>query len=271
MPEYIWPNIRALLKNALSDDDLDEFCFDYFRSVHQSFTAGMSRVRKIQLLIEHSRSRASIDTLLAHVQEVNPAMYARHQPYIASPLPQLEDEQLPSGARPTPNENLREKWLTRIGQALKVPTYQSSIIIWVLLAVALIIIWFFWSNVSTLLFSRSIPVNNLTDTSVRFTVTHKDHSEQEFPPAGILTLLPGDGVVIEVNVAIDRPPSPSTFTYEYFAPKGNIATGSSSTPMASYVAPERPVSDVITVLITDQQTDNQILRSLNVVVRGNSP
>lgn len=67
--------IRDLLVVALSDEELNELCFDSFRSVHDTFSAGQTRTAKIQLLVEYCDRHNEIPHLLALIKQYNPAKY----------------------------------------------------------------------------------------------------------------------------------------------------------------------------------------------------
>jgi hypothetical protein len=67
--------VRELLNVALSDEELETFCFDHFRTVHDKFAGDMSRSRKIQLLVEHCTRHDQFDELLNQVIIINPTQY----------------------------------------------------------------------------------------------------------------------------------------------------------------------------------------------------
>lgn len=64
--------IRKLLQNALSEEEFMSLCYDYFRPVYDQFSTGMSRLQKIQRLLEYCERQDKFDDLLAHVREYNP-------------------------------------------------------------------------------------------------------------------------------------------------------------------------------------------------------
>ncbi|MCB0196690.1 MAG: toll/interleukin-1 receptor domain-containing protein [Anaerolineae bacterium] len=67
--------IRKLLQSALSDEDFNMLCYDYFRPVYDQFSTGMSRLQKTQRLIEYCERQGQLDTLLAEVEKINPSQY----------------------------------------------------------------------------------------------------------------------------------------------------------------------------------------------------
>ena len=64
---YDTAEIRELLKAKFDDEDLTIFCYDHFRPVHEKFASGMSRLWKIQLLIDYCERYGQIDELLTQV------------------------------------------------------------------------------------------------------------------------------------------------------------------------------------------------------------
>jgi len=110
---------------------------------------------------------------------------------------------------------------------------------------------------------------HLADARVSFTITLSGDGKREVPAGGTLTLAPGDKVLIELSVTVGTSPFPRDLTYRYFAPGGSIPEELTG-PSASYVVPEQPGSDAITVQITDPATGDSILRSINVVVSEGS-
>jgi hypothetical protein len=53
MADYNLTNIRTLLTAAFTDEEFDQFYYEHFGPVYESFSSGMSRTRKIQGLIEY--------------------------------------------------------------------------------------------------------------------------------------------------------------------------------------------------------------------------
>ncbi len=72
-------DLRALLNDAFSDEELTTLCFDHFRAVYDNFSAGMSKSQKIQRLLEHCFRRHEVQALVILVERANPAQYRRHQ------------------------------------------------------------------------------------------------------------------------------------------------------------------------------------------------
>lgn len=74
--------IRKLLFEACTDEELTILCYDYFRPVHDQFTAGMSRRWKIYLLLDYCEKQGQLDELLNRIQEINPNQYTQFVPLI---------------------------------------------------------------------------------------------------------------------------------------------------------------------------------------------
>jgi len=77
--EYSRTAIRDLLAAAMSDEELTLLCFDHFRNVYESFTTGMSKPQRIQILLDYCERRARVDELLAVVRMERPYQYERFQ------------------------------------------------------------------------------------------------------------------------------------------------------------------------------------------------
>ena len=68
-------HIRTFLVNYFSDEDIGILCFDYFRECYESFGAGMSKVAKVQTLIEYCERHQQLATLLAAFEKLRPEQY----------------------------------------------------------------------------------------------------------------------------------------------------------------------------------------------------
>ncbi|MEE3717283.1 alpha/beta hydrolase [Tumidithrix elongata RA019] len=72
---YNLADIRKLVKNALPNQDFDNFVFDYFPSVREQFTDGQLLDARIRLLLDYANTRREIPKLLNAIQECNPTVY----------------------------------------------------------------------------------------------------------------------------------------------------------------------------------------------------
>jgi hypothetical protein len=72
--------LRRLIVEAFSDEELSVFCYDYFRKVYDQLGSGMSKIAKVQRLIEHTERNRRIDELLTRIQTANPAQYNAFEP-----------------------------------------------------------------------------------------------------------------------------------------------------------------------------------------------
>jgi hypothetical protein len=167
-----------------------------------------------------------------------------------------------------------ERLPRRVRETLRGLTWKHiAIVIGILLAPAVAIRVLVWLDIEAIPSSAVTPVptiDNLADAGVSFTITFSNDDEKKIPAGNMLSLIPGDGVLIKVDVTVGSSPFPHDLTYRYFAPRGNIPDELTG-PSASYVAPEQIGPDVITVSITDQETRNEILRSISVIVGEKSP
>ena len=77
--DYSMAVVRALLNDALSDDELTTLSFDHFRPVYDLFSAGMARTAKIQYLLEYVEKRQQVARLIECVEGINPAQAAAYR------------------------------------------------------------------------------------------------------------------------------------------------------------------------------------------------
>jgi len=68
--------VRALVTQALSAEELTQLCYDYFRSVYEQFSPGMSKTECVQRLLDYSERHDQVEELLARVAAINPAASA---------------------------------------------------------------------------------------------------------------------------------------------------------------------------------------------------
>jgi Effector-associated domain 7 len=71
--------IFTLIKESLSDDDLQNICLCHFRSTHEQFTTGQTKDFKIRLLIEYlDRHQHEAPKLLNEIKTINPNAYQEY-------------------------------------------------------------------------------------------------------------------------------------------------------------------------------------------------
>jgi hypothetical protein len=97
---YILKNIRVLLTEGFTDEDLRRVCYDIadFRPVYNQLARNSSKAEIIDRLLEHSYRTLQVETLLTLAKEYNPARYEKHQPYyntITSPITSRDDYKKP--------------------------------------------------------------------------------------------------------------------------------------------------------------------------------
>lgn len=80
---YDLKNIRVLLTEGFTDEDLRRLCYDIsdFRPVYDQLARNSGKVEIVGRLLEHADRTLQIGTLLALAKEHNPARYEKHQPY----------------------------------------------------------------------------------------------------------------------------------------------------------------------------------------------
>lgn len=69
--------IRQFLLDHFNDEELDQFCFDYFNEARQSFGAGMSVNRKAMLLVDYCQHRDLLPAVLAALKDERPEPFRR--------------------------------------------------------------------------------------------------------------------------------------------------------------------------------------------------
>jgi 3',5'-cyclic AMP phosphodiesterase CpdA len=75
---YNMAAVRELVMNSFSDEEITTMCFDHFPDVYHKFGGGMSKVQKVQALLEQCRTKRKLEDLLLLVQKYNPRQYSYH-------------------------------------------------------------------------------------------------------------------------------------------------------------------------------------------------
>jgi Effector-associated domain 7 len=70
-------DIRKLLMDAFSDEEIQTLCFDHFPQVLDEFSAGMSKSDKVLRLLIHCRHYDLASQLLSAIHDVRPSQYAK--------------------------------------------------------------------------------------------------------------------------------------------------------------------------------------------------
>jgi hypothetical protein len=87
--KYNTAAIRQLLTQAMTDDELIAFCFDYFPEVHDLFSTGLGRALKIQMLLEYCLRQEQYSYLLELLRQQYPRKYARFASQLVLPSREL--------------------------------------------------------------------------------------------------------------------------------------------------------------------------------------
>jgi len=261
--------IRNLLATAFDDVGLIALCLDEFPELCNKLGSGMRKDQIINVIMDHFRRCGDCAPLLAAVREREPEIYDTWE---ASLLVELKTEV--RGAPPPVGCKARIGSWVLVLQEL--PAAVQVTVVVVLLAIAGLCVvagrpvvrqWVASGSDRPTPTARAV---HLTDAHIRFTVTLSNGSKLEVPTGGVLSLSPDDRVLIEVNVTVDHWLFPRDLTYQYFALEGSIPQELTG-PTASYSAPEKPGADIIAVRIRDQETRDEIVRSINVEVKEQLP
>ena len=80
---YLWSNIRTLLSEGFTNDELRRLAFDLsdLKPVYDQLTENTSKDEIIDRLIVHANQKLQVENLLALAKERNPARYDKHRPY----------------------------------------------------------------------------------------------------------------------------------------------------------------------------------------------
>ncbi|MBE7550896.1 MAG: caspase family protein [Anaerolineales bacterium] len=85
---YNLPNIRALLTEGFSGDELRDFMYDELRPAYDEISEETGKKDLIQKLIECAEQKVLFDTVLAWAKSSNETQYDKHKPYYhKEPLP----------------------------------------------------------------------------------------------------------------------------------------------------------------------------------------
>jgi hypothetical protein len=87
--------IREFISKTFNDEDLEIFCYDYFREVQGNFTVGMTLATKIQLLISYCDRYQLQSNLMVGLQNAREELFLskfdRPQSYLAKPVANRRD------------------------------------------------------------------------------------------------------------------------------------------------------------------------------------
>jgi formylglycine-generating enzyme required for sulfatase activity len=108
LDRYNLQNIRTLLTEGFSDEQLRRFCYDLpeFRPVYDQLAQVTGKAAIIDRLLEHAERTLQLETLLAWAKENNPSRYQKHGPYHLD-RPVLEPPLPSPGKPPVPKQSER--------------------------------------------------------------------------------------------------------------------------------------------------------------------
>jgi hypothetical protein len=116
---YNLKNIRSLLTEGFSDEDLRRICYDVpdFRPVYNQLARNSSQAEIVDQLIKYAERMLQIELLLTLTKQYNPARYEKHQPYsttssdLPGESPKLEDEPVRRSLHDIPKPSSRTRSL----------------------------------------------------------------------------------------------------------------------------------------------------------------
>src|SRR5512143_713576 len=109
--------IREFLSGTFTDDELMDFCYDYFRGAYDSFGTRITKGQRIQLLIEYCEKHDQLPDLGRALEKARPDQYdklfSKSQPPPFNPAPPISDK--PDAPRPGTGRSLSTTVTITIG------------------------------------------------------------------------------------------------------------------------------------------------------------
>jgi nucleoside phosphorylase len=84
--------IRKLVEDALTDDDLSNLCLDEFPKVYNQFTTGQTKPQRIRLLVEYADRQQEVPKLLSAIKQINSNAHVKS--VLDNPLSNSEVKQI---------------------------------------------------------------------------------------------------------------------------------------------------------------------------------
>lgn len=97
-------DLRRFLMEFFDDEEIEAFCFDYFREVGQNFTLGMTKNRKVLLLLGYCERRGRMADLTAALARERPEPWARQAAAAPQPAAPVRDAAPPPPAPRDPRQ-----------------------------------------------------------------------------------------------------------------------------------------------------------------------
>jgi hypothetical protein len=96
--DYNLRNIRTLLTECFTDEELRQLCFDHpaFQPFKSHLPEPASPAQLARLIVDYARRKSLLETLLAWAKELNPNCYKIHEPYHTEPYHKLKLKQFVS-------------------------------------------------------------------------------------------------------------------------------------------------------------------------------
>jgi len=77
--KYNLAAIRDLIQSGLTKEEFDDLVYDYFRSVYNQFTDGMTTNNKVRRLLEYAERHREIEQLLREVEKISPQIFGEYK------------------------------------------------------------------------------------------------------------------------------------------------------------------------------------------------
>jgi hypothetical protein len=105
--QYNLKNIRTLLTQGFSSEELRQLCFDEpdFRPVYDQLSLDSGKTEIVSRILEYAQTKLLIDKLLALAQAYNSARFESHQPYYDDMDSSATSGSLPTEPQKTPARN----------------------------------------------------------------------------------------------------------------------------------------------------------------------
>ncbi len=70
--------VRERMLSAFTEDEFQDFCFDFFREVYRQFTTGQLHTHRVRLLLEYADTHGQTHTLIEEIRKQRPEKYAKY-------------------------------------------------------------------------------------------------------------------------------------------------------------------------------------------------
>lgn len=81
MKKFKYKNIYSLIEKSFNDEELSKFLLFNFEDLYDEISEGMTKSRKVELLLNYCKRRLLLEKLLKLIEAENPAQYNANMPY----------------------------------------------------------------------------------------------------------------------------------------------------------------------------------------------